>query len=107
MRVKMKVGIAGTRNGEEWPPLGGGIDLPDDEATHLRKVGMAEVDEEWLAEQAAEAERLAAEQAEAEQKAERLAAEKAAAAVKPQLDDSPPETAAAKPAPRTATTRRK
>ena len=32
MKVRMKVQITGTRNGEKWPPVGGVIDLPTEEA---------------------------------------------------------------------------
>lgn len=42
MRVKMKVGISGSRNGVDWPPLGEAVDLPDDEAAEMCANGMAE-----------------------------------------------------------------
>lgn len=42
MRVRMKVAISGSRNGEDWPPVGREIDLPDDEAAHLIAQGLAE-----------------------------------------------------------------
>jgi len=41
MRVRMKVTISGSRNGEDWPPVGGEIDLPDEEAAHLIAQGLA------------------------------------------------------------------
>ena len=41
MRVQMRRVITGTRDGVEWPPPGGEIDLPDDEGAHLCAVGMA------------------------------------------------------------------
>ncbi|MET9506917.1 hypothetical protein ABZX62_00265 [Streptomyces flavidovirens] len=47
MRVRMKVTLSGTRDGEAWPQAGGCTDLPDDEANHLLKIGLAEqADEE-------------------------------------------------------------
>lgn len=42
MRVKMKVGMTGTRDGVDWPPAGGCVDLPADEAAHLCAAGLAE-----------------------------------------------------------------
>lgn len=42
MRVRMLGTVSGTRNGADWPPRGGCIDLPDDEATALVAIGMAE-----------------------------------------------------------------
>ncbi len=42
MRVRMKVDISGTRAGQEWPPRGSVIDLPDAEAADYCKSGMAE-----------------------------------------------------------------
>lgn len=41
MKVRMKGDITGTRNGEPWPPVGGEIDLPDEEAANLCAAGMA------------------------------------------------------------------
>lgn len=41
MRVKMKVGISGARNGQDWPRVGGEVDLPDDEAATLCAADMA------------------------------------------------------------------
>lgn len=42
MKITMRVGITGTRNGEDWPPAGGTIDLPADEANALVEAGLAE-----------------------------------------------------------------
>ena len=42
MRVKMKAVLSGTRNGADWPPIGGTIDLPQAEAEHLVAAGLAE-----------------------------------------------------------------
>lgn len=44
MKVRMKVQISGTRNGQEWPARGGTIDLPDEEAAHLIAQGAADED---------------------------------------------------------------
>jgi hypothetical protein len=41
MRIKMKVQISGTRNGEAWPAPGTEIDMPDDEALVLLAAGNA------------------------------------------------------------------
>jgi hypothetical protein len=42
MRVRMKTDVSGARDGEPWPPRGGTIELPDDEAAQLCASGMAE-----------------------------------------------------------------
>ncbi|MGW2511274.1 hypothetical protein ACWC0A_17945 [Streptomyces scopuliridis] len=42
MKVRMKVSMSGTRNGEEWPPQGELADLPTGEAQHLVAAGIAE-----------------------------------------------------------------
>lgn len=42
MHVTMKVSIAGTRDGADWPVRGGCIDLPADEAAHMCQAGLAE-----------------------------------------------------------------
>lgn len=42
MLIAMKVQISGTRDGADWPAPGGTIDLPDDEATQLIGLGLAE-----------------------------------------------------------------
>lgn len=41
MKVKMLVSISGTRNGDDWPPAGGEIDLPDNEAIDLLNARLA------------------------------------------------------------------
>ena len=41
MNITMRVGITGTRNGEDWPPVGGTINLPADEAAALVEAGLA------------------------------------------------------------------
>lgn len=41
MRVRMKVSVSGTRDGESWPAKGGTIDLPEDEAKNLIAIGVA------------------------------------------------------------------
>ncbi len=41
MRVQMRVPISGSRDGVDWPPVGGTIDLPADEAEHLCAAGLA------------------------------------------------------------------
>lgn len=46
MRVRMKIAISGSRNGADWPPAGGEIDLPDEEAEHLVTIGLATADGE-------------------------------------------------------------
>jgi F0F1-type ATP synthase epsilon subunit len=43
MKIKMRVSITGTRDGQEWPAAGETIDLPADEATALVDAGIAEV----------------------------------------------------------------
>ena len=42
MRVRLLVGITGTRNGVDWPRIGESIDLPDVEAADLVTAGLAE-----------------------------------------------------------------
>jgi hypothetical protein len=42
VKITMRVGITGTRNGEDWPPVGGTIDLPTDEANALVDAGLAD-----------------------------------------------------------------
>ncbi|MFE9886276.1 hypothetical protein [Streptomyces scopuliridis] len=42
MKVRMKITMSGTRNGEEWPPKGAAVDLPTGEAQHLVAAGIAE-----------------------------------------------------------------
>lgn len=41
MQVRLTYRIDGTRNGEEWPPIGGVIDVPTDEAMNLISHGYA------------------------------------------------------------------
>lgn len=42
MLVRMKRHITGTRNGEEWPPRGGTLEVPDHEGADLITAGLAE-----------------------------------------------------------------
>jgi hypothetical protein len=42
MRVRMKVTVSGTRDGEPWPEKGSTVDLPDEEAKQLLAGGLAE-----------------------------------------------------------------
>ncbi len=42
MRVKMLHEISGTRDGVDWPPIGGEVDLPDEEGAELCAMGSAE-----------------------------------------------------------------
>lgn len=42
MRIRMNISMSGTRNGEDWPPRGSVVDLPDDEAQHYIDNGTAE-----------------------------------------------------------------
>ena len=42
MKVRMRVSISGTRNGQDWPTHGSIIDLPDAEAAEYCANGMAE-----------------------------------------------------------------
>ena len=39
--VTMKVAVSGSRDGTDWPPVGGQIDLPEDEALGLVENGLA------------------------------------------------------------------
>lgn len=57
MLVTMKTKIGGFRNGVEWPPIGGTIDVPDHEAADLVANGYAEPAAEPIAptEEAADA----------------------------------------------------
>jgi hypothetical protein len=41
MKIKLKVTISGTRDGIEWPPMGGSVDLPEAEATQMVAAGLA------------------------------------------------------------------
>lgn len=42
MKVRMKVTISGTRDGQPWPERGAVVDLPAAEAEHLVAAGLAE-----------------------------------------------------------------
>lgn len=42
MLVKMRFPVSGLRDGQPWPPVGGTIELPDDEAATLCRNRMAE-----------------------------------------------------------------
>lgn len=42
MRIRMKGVIAGPRNGVDWPPVGGELDVPDEEGASLCASGLAE-----------------------------------------------------------------
>lgn len=42
MRIRMKVEMSGTRNGEPWPKRGEVAELPTAEAAHLVGAGIAE-----------------------------------------------------------------
>ena len=50
--IKMLANISGTRNGVEWPELGGTIDVPADEAESLAAAGLARVIDEPKVERA-------------------------------------------------------
>lgn len=41
MKVQMKVPLSGTRDGKEWPQVGGEVNLPKDEAVALCSAGLA------------------------------------------------------------------
>ena len=41
MRVRMRAAISGTRNGVTWPPIGGEIEVGDEEGAQLCAAGMA------------------------------------------------------------------
>lgn len=42
MQVRLLVSLSGTRDGEEWPPAGTVVDLPDATAVHMLDGGLAE-----------------------------------------------------------------
>lgn len=50
--IKMLANISGTRDGVEWPELGGTIDLPEDEAEALAAAGLARIIDEPKVERA-------------------------------------------------------
>lgn len=41
MKIRLRGDISGTRDGQDWPPRGSVIELPDDEAATLCQNGMA------------------------------------------------------------------
>jgi len=41
MEIKLKVTLSGTRDGIEWPPVGGSVDLPEAEAAQMIAAGLA------------------------------------------------------------------
>ena len=41
MKIRMKVVMSGTRNGEAWPLPGGEIEVPDDEGANMCANGLA------------------------------------------------------------------
>ena len=42
MKIRMRVLITGTHDGEDWPSVGGTAEVPDDEGKHLIAGGMAD-----------------------------------------------------------------
>jgi hypothetical protein len=42
MKVRMKVGVSGSRNGRPWPDIGEEVTLPDQEGKEMCESGMAE-----------------------------------------------------------------
>ena len=42
MKVKLLVGMSGTRNGEDWPPQGAEMEVSDSEGAQLCAGGLAE-----------------------------------------------------------------
>ena len=42
MKIRMLVHMSGTRNGQDWPPAGVVMDLPDSEAADYIAAGIAE-----------------------------------------------------------------
>lgn len=42
MKVKMKIDVSGSRNGQPWPARGETVELPDAEGADLCAAGMAE-----------------------------------------------------------------
>lgn len=41
MKVRMRITISGSRDGEAWPKVGEVVDLPDDEAVEMLQKGHA------------------------------------------------------------------
>lgn len=65
MEIVMRVQMSGTRDGVDWPPAGGIIEVPDTEAAELIALGLAkEATDEDRIEPAAEAEATAGPDAE-------------------------------------------
>ncbi|MFC8290069.1 hypothetical protein ACFUJ0_06095 [Streptomyces sp. NPDC057242] len=54
MRIRMRVTLTGTYNGEPWPSKGEVLDVPDDVAEQLVRYGAAELVEEPVEEPAPE-----------------------------------------------------
>lgn len=50
--IKMQANISGTRDGVEWPEIGGTVDVPDAEAEALAAAGMARIIDEPKVERA-------------------------------------------------------
>lgn len=44
MLIKMTANITGTRDGVDWPAVGGTLDVPDSEAADLIAAGLAEAE---------------------------------------------------------------
>jgi hypothetical protein len=42
VKVRMKVGISGSRNGRPWPDIGEEVTLPDQEGKEMCEAGLAE-----------------------------------------------------------------
>ena len=42
MKVRMKVGVSGSRDGQPWPPIGETVDVPDAQGADLCAAGLAE-----------------------------------------------------------------
>lgn len=42
MKIRMKVYISGTRDGQDWPAVGEEIEVPDEEGADLCAAGFAE-----------------------------------------------------------------
>jgi hypothetical protein len=42
VKVRMKVGVSGSRNGRPWPDIGEEVTLPDQEGKEMCESGMAE-----------------------------------------------------------------
>lgn len=42
-KIEITARISGTRNGDDWPSVGESINVPDDEAADLVKLGFAKI----------------------------------------------------------------